>query len=109
MLYQNQQRNGRHKSTCRLWSNRLLHERKLHTTNETGKKTSAETSKNMEHRQHCESSRGNHTLHRARHTNGQRSTTNTIPHHQHRKRRHHTGLSMDGGLRTSILMEEWSH
>src|SRR6266571_5270116 len=63
----------------------------------------------MEYRQHRKPSWGNHALHHARHTDKRKSKTNSIPCHQHRKRRHHTRLPMDGGLRTSILVEEWSY
>src|SRR6266702_1007715 len=109
MLYQNQQRNGRHKSTCGLWSNRLLHERKLHTTNEVGKTTPTKTTKNMEYRQYSKPSRGNHALHHPRHTNWRNSEDNTIPHHKYRERRHHIRIPMDGRLRTTIHMEERGH
>src|SRR6266702_8849899 len=87
----------------------MLHERKLRTTNEVGKKTSTKTSQNMEYRQYCKPSRGNHALHHARYTNKRRAKTNTIPRHQHRKRGRHTRLPMDGGLRTPIFVEKWGY
>src|SRR6266702_2192200 len=109
MLYQNQQRNGRHKSTCRLWSNRLLHERKLHTTDEAGKTTPTKTTKNMEYQQYAESSQGNHVLYYPRSTNQGSQKDDTVPGYKHRKRGYHTRISMDGRIRTSIYMEEWRH
>src|SRR6266702_1142282 len=109
MLYQNQQRNGRHKSTCRLWSNQLLHERKLHTTNEAGKKTPTKTAKNMEYRQYAESSWGNHALYHPQSTNQRNQKGNTVPGHEHRKRGYHIGVSMDGRIRTSIHVEKGRH
>src|SRR6266702_2069648 len=108
-LYQNLQRNGRHESTCGLWSNRLLHERKLRTTYEVRKTTPAETTKNMEHRQYGKSSRRNHALHHPRSTNKGNSKKHAIPRHKYRKRGYHIRIPMDGCIRTSIYMEERRH
>src|SRR6266702_829168 len=63
----------------------------------------------MEYRQYSKPSWGNYALHHARHTDERKSKTNTIPCHQHRKRRHHIRLPMDGGLRTPILVEKRSY